>query len=173
MTYSPSTATVLDAIGRVCAEAIPDAEHVFAADVSAEQAGAAPEIVPLADDFTEVGLPAVLVALGQWESAFRTSLERLTLIAECSVWRERFPLGENAALLYQDRDALAEAFIEHAKLYFADPAIQSAVLMGGSRLVTRAIPRGTGDQQTGPRLFLTLPFRIKVVCERVKPAQPA
>ncbi len=167
------TPTVLDAVARVLADIVGADGYVFSAGETAEIVEAAPEIVPLSDDFTELAMPIVTVALGPWKPALHPGLERLRLTAVCSVWRDRVPLAENVVALYQARDALADAFIDHTKLFVHEPAVQSAVLKGGPGIVPRSIPRGEAASGRGTRLFLTLPFSLDVVCNRAVQPQPA
>jgi hypothetical protein len=161
-----STTAIVDGCARVIADIIVG--HVFAAGVTASVMAAAPEVVPLADDFTEAGMPAVTCAMGSWKPALQPGNERLHIDILASIWRPRVPLGDNVALLYADRDALADAWIAHTKAYLAEASLQSAILMGGPGIVPRSIPAKSGD-----RLFLTLPFTIEVVCNRIVIPLPA
>lgn len=161
-----STSAIVDGCARVVAGAIDG--HVFAAGITESVVDATPEVVPLADDFTEAGLPAVTCAMGPWTPALQPGNERLHLEVMGVVWRPRVPLGDNVAALYADRDAIAEAFIAHTKAYIAEASLQSAVLGGGPGIV----PRSLGDV-ANRRLFLTLPFTVNVVCNRPVVPQPA
>lgn len=160
-------AAVVDAIGRVVADAIDG--HVFAAGVTTSVLAAAPEVVPLADDFTEGGLPVVTVAMGPWTNLAQPGNERKHRDVSCVVWRPRVPLGDNVAALYADADAIADAFIAHSKAYLAEPTLQSAILTGGPGIVPRSIPSANG----AAREFLTLPFTVAVVLNRSVQFQPA
>jgi hypothetical protein len=161
-----STAAIVDGCARVIAGAVNG--HVFAAGVTPSVTSAAPLVVPLADDFTEGGLPAVTCAIGPWEPLLQPGNERLHLTIVGAVWRPRMPLGENTVALYADRDAIADAWIAHTKAYLTEATLQSAILAGGAGIV----PRQLGD---GPkaRVFLTLPFTVNVVCNRTVLPQPA
>lgn len=155
-----TTTAIVDGCARVIADAIGG--HVFAAGVTVAVTSAAPEVVPLADDFTETGLPAVTCAMGQWDPLLQTTNERLHLTIVAAVWRSRVPLGDNTAALYADRDAIADAFIAHTKAYVTEASLQSAILMGGPGIVPRTLPRGDSSRE-----FLTLPFTVQVVCNRI------
>jgi hypothetical protein len=166
-----TTTTIVDAVARVCAEAIGAGDHVFAAGVTLDVTTMEPMVVPLADDFSEAGLPAVTVAMGQWLPVLQPGNERLTMTLLCAVWRPRVPLEENTNALYDDRDALANAFIDHTKAFLHEPRIQSAILMGGPGIRARSIPRGTSAESARP--LLTLPFTVEVKCNRPVRPQPA
>lgn len=168
-----TTTTILDSIARVCALAIGPDAHVFAAGVTTDVTTAEPLVVPVADDFTETGMPAVTCALGPWSSVLQPGNERLTITVLGAIWANRVPLAECTRLLYDARDSLADAFIGHAKAYLHEPRIQSAVLMGGRGIVPRQIPRGLTAGDAGDRLFLTLPFSVEVKCNRTVVPQPA
>jgi hypothetical protein len=161
-----STTAIVDGCARVIAGIIDG--HVFAAGVTASVTTAAPEVVPLADDFTEAGLPAVTCAMADWKPTLQPGNERLHLDILASIWRPRIPLGDNVALLYADRDKIADAWIAHTKAYLVEASLQSAILVGGPGIVPRSIP---GAQNM--RLFLTLPFTIEVVCNRIVIPLPA
>src|SRR5205823_7118254 len=94
---STNTAAIVDGAARVIADAI--AGHVFAAGVTQAVTDPAPLVVPLADDFTEVGLPAVTVALGAWDPALQPGNERLHLDLLRAVWRSRLPAAAVVAAL--------------------------------------------------------------------------
>lgn len=126
-----TVATVLDAIGRICSEALGGDEHVFAAGVTQEVADADPMVVPLADDFIETGMPACTLALGEWSPVLQPHQERLTLEVLGAIWRNRVPLDDNTVGLYDDCDTLRDAFIAHAYAFNHHEQIQSVVLMGG------------------------------------------
>ncbi len=164
---STNTAAIVDGSARVIAGAIDG--HIFAAGVTQSVTDAAPLVVPLADDFTESGMPAVTCAMGAWEPLLQPGNERLHLTIVGAVWRPRFPLGENTAALYADRDAIADAWIAHTKAYLVEASLQSAILAGGPGIV----PRQLGGGDTTPRLYLTLPFTVNVVCNRTVVPQPA
>lgn len=171
-----STATIVDALARVCAVAIGISQgdldnHIFAAGVTDAVTTAEPFVVPLADDFSEAGMPAVTVALGPWESILQPGNERLKVTLLGTIWRPRVPLGDNAVLLYGDRDALANALIDHTKAFGHEIHLQSAILQGGPGLQSREIPRAPAG--SGSRMFLTLPFTVNVVCNRTVVPQPA
>jgi hypothetical protein len=163
---STSTTAIVDGCARVIAGAIDG--HVFAAGVTQSVTDAAPAVVPLADDFSEGGGPFVTCAAGPWEPLLQPGNERLHLTIVAAVWRPRVGLGDNVNLLYADRDAIADAWIAHAKAYLTEVTLQSAILAGGPGIV----PRSLGDPQS-PRMFLTLPFTVNVVCNRTVVAQPA
>lgn len=169
MTTTWSTQALIDACAGVIAGAI--AGKVFAAGLTAEVTDDFPDVVPLADDFTEAGLPAVTCALGEWRPKLGGGLERygeskpLQILGV--VWRPRVPLGGNVAALYADRDALADAFVDHTKLGAIVPEVQAAILAGGPGIV----PRSLGDI-ANPRRFLTLPFSVNVTLNRTVVPQP-
>lgn len=170
------TPRIIDALGRICAEALglDDPEgHVFAAGSTEDIVTNEPAIVPLADDFTEAGMPAVTLALGPWTSLQQPGNERLTFQVEGAFWRERVPLGENTAALYAHRDALSDAVIRHGKAFLEDGTIQSVVLKGGPGIRPRSVPRALAAAGRGDRLFLTLPFALEVKCNRAVTAKPA
>ena len=156
-----TTTRIVDAIARVCAEAIDG--YQYAAGVTTDVLTEQPLVVPVADDFGEAGMPAVTVVLGPWEPVIGSGWERRTLTVQGAVWRPRQPLAENTQALYADTDALVEAFISHTKAFLHEAALQSAVLAGGPGIVPRAIPRAGGDQS---RLYLTLPFTVEVKAQR-------
>ena len=161
-----SIAAVLDACAKVNAGAIDG--HVFAAGVTPDVVTSTPTVVPIADDFTEVGFPIVLCTLGAWHPALLPGLERYgnsdPLQILCSVWRPRFPLAEAVQALLADRDAIVDAWIAHTKAGLVVPELQAAVLAGGPGLV----PQKVGDGQ-----FLTLPFTVNVTLNRSVSPQPA
>lgn len=163
---STDTAAIVDGAARVIAGAI--AGHIFAAGITVSVTGVEPLVVPLADDFTEGGLPAVTCAMGLWTPLLQPGNERLHIEILGAVWRPRVPLGDNVALLYADRDAIADAWIAHSKAYLVEATLQSAILVGGPGIV----PRSLGEP-ANPRWFLTLPFTVNVVCNRSVSAQPA
>lgn len=166
MTAATGTSAIVDGCARVIADAISGT--IFAAGVTDSVTSAEPQVVPLADDFTEVGLPAVTCAMGPWKPALQPGNERLHLEILGVVWRPRVPLGSNVSALYADRDAIADAWIAHTKAYLTEASLQSAILAGGVGIV----PRSLGDP-TNPRRFLTLPFSVNVVCNRPVVPQPA
>lgn len=160
-----STAAIVDGCAQVIADAVHG--HVFAAGVTTAVTDQQPMVVPQADDFTEAGLPAVTCALGPWSPALRPGNERLAVTIVGAVWRPRVPLAENMTALYADRDAIADAWIAHTKAYLVEASLQSAILEGGAGIVERVL----GDP-SAPRLFLTLPFTVNVVCQRTVVPQP-
>lgn len=162
-----NTAAIVDGAARVLGDIIAGAQ-IFAAGVTAPVTSAAPQVVPVADDFTETSMPAITVALGPWAPNLQPGNERLHLTLQCAVWRPRVPLGENVAALYADRDAIADAWIAHTKEYLVEATLQSAILMGGPGVVARDVPAGDSS-----RTFLTLPFTVDVVCNRAVNPQPA
>ena len=168
-----TTTTIVDSIARVCAEAIGPDAHVFAAGVTTDVTTAEPMVVPVADDFSEAGMPAVTVALGPWSPALQPGNERLTLTLLGAIWANRLPLAENTQLLYAARDSLADAFIEHTKAFLHEARVQSAILMGGPGIRPRSVPRGLSATEVGERIFLTLPFTVEVKCNRTVVPQPA
>lgn len=163
---STNTAAIVDGAARVIAGAISG--HIFAAGVTLAVTGVEPLVVPLADDFTEGGLPAVTCAMGLWTPLLQPDNERLHIEILGAVWRPRVPLGDNIALLYADRDAIADAWIAHSKAYLVEATLQSAILAGGPGIVSRSL-----GEPANPRWFLTLPFTVNVVCNRSVSAQPA
>ncbi len=163
---STNTAAIVDGCARVIAGVIGG--HVFAAGVTASVTTAQPEVVPLADDFSEAGMPAVTCAMGAWAPTLQPGNERLHVTIVASIWRPRVPLGDNTAALYADRDALADGWIAHTKAYLVENTLQSAILMGGPGIVPRSVPSGQSE-----RMFLTLPFTVEVVCNRTVVPQPA
>jgi hypothetical protein len=161
---------LVDACARVIADAVSG--HIFAAGVTESVTDAQPLVVPLADDFTEVGLPMVTCAMGAWSPALQPGNERYgrenPFRVLCAVWRPRVPLGDNVNALYGDRDAIADAFIAHTKAYLAETMLQAAILAGGPGIV----PRSLGDP-VNPSRFLTLPFTVNVTTNRTVVPQPA
>lgn len=168
MTAGAPMSTIVDAVARVCAQAV-QGKH-YAAGVTTDVITEQPEVVPVADDFGETGLPAVTVVMGSWSPVIGSGWERLTVKLMGAVWRPRQPLAENTTKLYADRDALVDAFIAHTKAFLHEPTLQSAVLEGGPGIRPRAIPRGGGAES---RLFLTLPFTVEVKVQRAVVPQPA
>ncbi len=161
-----STAAIVDGCARVIAGAIDG--YIYAAGVTQSVTDAAPLVVPIARDFTEAGLPAVTCAMGPWDPLLRPGNERLHLTILGAVWREAAELGDNMILLYADRDAIADAWIAHAKAYETEATLQSASLAGGPGIM----PRSLGDPGA-TRNFLTLPFTVNVVCNRTVVPLPA
>lgn len=161
-----SVSGLTDAAARVIADAIDG--HIFAAGVTTAVTDVQPLVVPLADDFTEGGLPAVTVAMGLWSPILQPGNERLTVVLECAVWRPRLPLGDVVVALYADRDRIADAWIAHTKAYGTESLLQSAILAGGPGIVPRAL-----GQADNPRLFLTLPFTVNCTFNRTVVPQPA
>ncbi len=169
------TIAIVNAVARVCAEAIGAGNYVFAVaesenpdpDVDVE-----PMVVDLADDFTEAGFPLISLTIGPWTTSYGGE-ERLTHNLVGSIWRERFPLDVNTRGLMNDRDALADAFIAHTKAFSITPEIQSALLMGGPGIRPRSIPRADKAAGSGDRLFLTLPFTVQVKANRPTFPKPA
>lgn len=170
MTTEWSTVALIDAIGQVLADAVGGT--TFAAGLTQVVLDAEPDLVPMADDFLEAGLPAVTVALGPWKPILQPGNERYgkenPLQVHCAVWRARVPLGENVNALYGDRDAIANAFIAHSKAFLVVPEVQWAGLGGGPGIVPRTLPAGEAS-----RSFLTLPFVVNVHLNRSVTAQPA
>lgn len=166
-----AVAAIIDAIAGVIANAVEG--NIFAAGVTQEVTDPIPLVVPLADDFTEVGMPMVTCALGEWHPILEPGNERYgnsnPLQVLCAVWRPRVPLGQNVALLYADRDAIVDAFIAHTKAGSIVPELQAAIMAGGPGIVPRSVPR-VGDSQ---RSFLTLPFTVNVTINRTVVPQPA
>jgi hypothetical protein len=160
------TNAIVDGAAQVIAGVVNG--HIFAAGVTTSVTDAAPEVVPLADDFTEAGLPMVTVAMGPWNPLLQPGNERLHMTLHCAVWRPRVPLGDNVSALYGDRDAIADAWIAHTKEYLVEHTLQSAILMGGPGIVPRALPSGDAS-----RSFLTLPFTVDIVCNRSVVPLPA
>lgn len=161
-----NTSAIVDGAARVIATAINGS--VFAAGVTDAVTDVQPYIVPVADDWSEVGFPVVTVVMGVWAPALQPGNERLTMTLNCAVWRERVPLGESTSALYADRDAIADAWIAHTKAYLAEAQIQSAILEGGPGIVPRVVPAGQGA-----RILLSLPFTVEVKCNRQVIPQPA
>lgn len=168
-----TTAVFVDAVGRILATALGGESHVFAAGVTLDVTTNEPLVVPLADDFTEAGMPAATVAMGEWEPTLQPGNERLTMTIQCAVWRAREDIGETAVALYGDRDAIADAFIAHGKAFLHDETLQSAVLMGGPGIRVRDIPKRSPSGEPIPRLFLTLPFTVEIKANRAVVPQPA
>jgi hypothetical protein len=168
-----STATILDSVGEAIA-AVLSASYLFASGETTDVTTGTPNVVPLTDDFSELGIPFVTIALAPWEPILQPGNERLHLSVLCRVWRNRAPIAENTNALYVDRDAIADAFIAHAKLGLHDAHVQSAVLMGGRGIEPISVPRGTSSREgSGDRLFLTLPFTVDVRANRLVVPQPA
>lgn len=166
------TSTVLDACGRILAEAI-SGQYIFAAGQTDVVTNLEDTIVPLADDFSEQQMPVVTLSLGPWSPLLQPGNERLTLTLQGTVWRDRVPLGENVVSLYSDRDAIADAVIAHSKAFLVAVEIQSVVLMGGPGIRARSVPRGDAASGLGTRLFLTLPFTLEVKANRAISAKAA
>jgi hypothetical protein len=118
------TSAIVDGCARVIADAVDGT--VFAAGVTALVTAAETRVVPIADDWSEVGFPIVTVYLGPWAGTLQPGNERLKLTLNCAIWRERAELGVNTAALYADRDALADAWIARTKAYLAEATLQSA-----------------------------------------------
>jgi hypothetical protein len=169
------TAAVIRAVGRVILGAIgvsnsTEAEQrVFIAGLEGPDEDH-DGLVPIADDFTEVGMPVVTLALGSWTPALYGSSERRTLMLRGAVWRDRVDIADSSRLLLTDLDALVDLFIDHGKAFGAVAAVQSAQLKGGPGIRPRAVPKKTGESS---RLFLTLPFDIEVKCHRRAQPRPA
>lgn len=157
---------ILDSCARVIAGAVPGST-LFAAGVTLTAISAVPELNPLADDFTEAGMPAVTVAIGPWTPLAQSGNVRDHITVHCAIWRPRVPLGDNTNALYADASALEREFAAHTKLYLA-PDVQSGMLMGGPGIVPRALPSGNNE-----RWFLTLPFTVDVVLNRIVVFAPA
>jgi len=155
-----NTAAIIDGCAQVIAGVIGG--HVFAAGVTTSVTTARPEVVPLADDFSEAGMPAVTCAMGAWAPTLQPGNERLHITIVASIWRPRVPLADNTVALYADRDALADGWIAHTKAYVTEYTLQSAILMGGPGIVPRSVPGAQSE-----RMFLTLPFTVEVVCNRI------
>ena len=151
-----------DGCAHTMADAIPSAT-VFAAGATESVTDAAPLVVPLADDFSEVGGPFVTALIRQVVIATPPMQERLHITVEVGIWRERVDLPQNRALLWSDFAAAREAFIAHAKGYLAEPHVQSGVGTRATAPVTRALPAHAGTQ----RDFLYLGFEVEVVTNRV------
>jgi hypothetical protein len=160
------TNAIVDGCARVIADAVDGT--VFAAGVTAVVTAAETRVVPIADDWSEVGFPIVTVYLGPWAGTLQPGNERLKVTLNCAIWRERAELGVNTAALYADRDALADAWIARTKAYLAEATLQSAVLMGGSGILPVDVPSGQRSRE-----LLSLPFTVDVVCNRTVSAQPA
>ncbi len=161
------TKTILDSVGQAIAGVI-SASYLFASGETAAVTGATPNVVPISDDLSELGTPFVTIALGPWDPILQPGNERLHLEVVCRIWRNRVPIGENTNELLDDRDAIADAFIAHAKLFGHDPNVQSAVLAGGRGIEPIRVPAGDAE-----RLFLTLPFTVDVRANRPVTPQPA
>lgn len=161
--------SLVDHTAQVIAGAIPGSK-IFAAGVTTDVTNATAAVVPVADDFTEAGLPAVTVAATPWRPTVQPGNQRVHQTLACAVWRPRLPLGDNVALLYADAAAIADAFIAHGKLGITDIDIQ-AVLKGGPGIVPRSLPPTSPDVQGRP--FLTLPFDVDVIFNRYVSPQPA
>jgi hypothetical protein len=159
-------AAIVDSCARVISGAVSGGK-IFAAGITLSALSAVPELVPLADDFTEAGMPAILCAIGPWTPHYQPGNMRNHIDVHCSVWRPRVPLGDNTNALYADCAAIEREFIAHTKLYLA-PEVQSGMLMGGPGIVSRSIPSGQAE-----RTFLTLPFTVQVVLNRIVIPQPA
>ena len=158
-------AAVVDAVARVIADAIDG--HVFAAGITQAVTDAQPQVVPLADDLTEGGLPAVTVAMTTWARIGQPGNERMRMNLLAVVWRPRAPLSAHTDL-YADLSKLLDAFEAHTKAYTVEPHVQSATLTAGPGIVPRTLPRGDPG-----RVFLTLPVEIEVVANRTVVPQPA
>lgn len=158
-------AAIVDSCARVIAGAVIGGK-IFAAGITASALGAVPELVPLADDFTEAGMPAILCAIGPWSPHAQSGNARDHITVHCSVWRPRVPLGANTNALYADCAAIEREFAAHSKIYLA-PDVQSGMLMGGPGIVSRSIPAGQNE-----RIFLTLPFTVQVIVARIVAYQP-
>jgi len=158
------TAAVADAVARVISDAIEG--YIFAAGVTQEVTDPVPYVVPIADDLSEQEMPIVTVAMGPWTSLLQPGNERLHMELLCAVWRERAELGQSVALLYTDRDVIADAFIAHSKAYEIHATIQAATFESGPGIVPRQLPNTA-------RLFVTLPFTVRVVLNRSVIPQPA
>lgn len=168
-----TTSTIVDAVARILAEATGGDNHVFAAGVTLDVTTNEPLVVPLADDFSESGMPAATVALGDWSPVLGGGIERLTMTIQCAIWRDRGDLGATAVELYADRDKLADAFGAHAKAYLHEPSTQSVILQGGPGIRQRSLPKVGPNGETRDRLFLTLPFTVEAKLDRRLVPQPA
>ncbi len=158
------TPAIVDAAARVISDVIDG--HIFAAGVTQSVIDLVPQVVPLADDFTEADFPVVTVALGQWSPVLLPTNERLTITLNCAVYRWRAPLAENANALLRHRDDIADAWIARTKGYLTELSVQSMVLMGGPGIVPVNLPNVA-------RGFLSLPFTVEVKCNRIVSPQPA
>jgi hypothetical protein len=169
------TAAVIRAVGRVILAAIDTSnsteaeQRVFIAGLEGPDEDY-DGLVPLADDFTEVGMPVVTLALAPWTPALYGSSERRTLMLKGAVWRDRIDIGESSRLLLNDLDALVDLFIDHGQAFGEVASVQSVRLSGGPGIRPRAVPKKTGDTS---RLFLTLPFDVEVKCHRRAQPIPA
>ncbi len=161
-------AAVEDGCARTMADAIPDA-LVFAAGVTTAVTSAAPDVIPLADDFSEVGTPFVTSLIRDWQDLSQPMNERLHLTVECGIWRPRVDLPANRAALWTDLAAALEAFHAHAKGYLAEPHIQSSVVTGGKGPQSRSLP-AAGNAQ---RAFLYLAFEVEIKTNRYVDFQAA
>lgn len=169
------TTVVLDAVARICSEAIGGGK-VFAAGLTDAVTDLDPDVVPLADDFAEhiggdEGAPAVTVTLGAWSAPLLPGHVRETITVECAIWRRRVPLGENIQKLYGDRDRLIRAFAAHTLGFQHVDSVTSVILLGSKGIKAMALPRRGGQEATA--LFLTLPFRVEVKVQYHLQAQPA
>jgi hypothetical protein len=156
-----------DGVARVCADAIGG--RVYAAGLTASVIGAAPQVVPLDRNFTELGMPAVTCVIGDGQQLLQPGNVRLHITILGVVWREGVELGDAKNALLGDLAALIDVFAAHTKGYLTDAAIQSAVLTKWSR----PTPRALGDAASGERQFLTLPFEIEAVASRQILMHPA
>jgi hypothetical protein len=163
---SIATKAIVDGAARVIADVIGG--QVFAAGVTQSVLDAQPYVVPVADDFTEVGFPIVTVAAGAWTSLAQPGNERIHITLNCAVWRDRVPLAENVNALYDDRDAIADGWVAHTKAYLVEAHLQSALMTDGPGIVPRSLPAGQGA-----RVLLSLPFSVEVICNRPVIYQPA
>ena len=168
------TRSVLNASGRVCAEAVGAGAYVFAAslgeDTSTEEATM---VVDPAVDFSEQEFPVVTLTLGPWNQAVQPGIHRIHFTLNGIVWRERAPIDVNTLGLLSDRDALAEAWLAHGKAFGIVPDLEDAVMKSGPGIRPRSVPRADLAQGAGERVLLTLPFAVEIVCNRLVSPQPA
>ena len=160
--------TAIDAVGRICAEALGGEDHVFAAGVTQDVLDAEPMVVPLADDFSEAGMPAATLAIGEWKPVLQPGQERFQLELLGAIWVPRVPLGENVAALLSIAVSLTDAFIAHGHAFGHEATVQSVTLMGGPGIRQRSLPKGSGFA-----LFLTLPFTVDLRLLRSVVPKPA
>lgn len=159
---------VEDGCARTIADVIEGAT-VFASGTTASVTDASPLVVPLADDFSEVGGPFVTALIRNVDVISQPGNERLHLFVECGIWRERADLPANRHALWTDYTTVRESFLAHSKAYLAEPRVQSSVVTKVTAPVTRALPA----HGTAQRDFLYLAFEVEVKANRHVVFEPA
>ncbi len=147
---SGRTATIFQAVTRVCADA-SSVDVVMGVNLGTS---GEPAIRPIADEIP--GTPAIFLVPGPW-SVISGSARRDTYEVLGSIFVPRADPGEGVIALLDIFDELVDAVLERSKAYTPNTQLQSVVVTSGAGLSDARWP----DTDDGID-YLTWPFSLEV-----------